>query len=69
MASLHLAAAAESFRTFECMVFANPLRQEIAHPTPFEATHLEEGALAVPDTPGLGLTLDPDAVARFTIRE
>jgi len=69
MASLHLAAAAESFRTFECMVFANPLRQEIARPTPFEATHLEDGALAVPDTPGLGLTLDPDAVARFTIRE
>ena len=66
-ASLHLAAAAETFMTFECMVFDNPLRQALTRPVFGDIAGLDDGMLAVPDTPGLGITLDPEAVARFTI--
>ncbi len=66
-ASLHLAAAAETFMTFECMVFDNPLRQSLTHPTFGDVAGLQDGMLAVPQTPGLGVTLDPEALARFTI--
>lgn len=57
-ASLHLAAAAESFRTFECMVFDNPLRTALCTPLVGDSSQLAEGQLAVPDGPGLGVTLD-----------
>lgn len=68
-ASLHLAAAAETFLTFECMVFDNPLRQSLTRPVLGDVAGLQGGMLAVPQTPGLGVTLDPDALARFTIRD
>ena len=29
----------------------------------------EEGMLSIPDTPGLGITVNPDAVARYTGNE
>lgn len=61
-ASLHLAAAAESFRTFECMVFDNPLREGLCTPVVGARTDLVDGTLAVPQTPGLGVTLDRDAL-------
>jgi len=61
-ASLHLAAAAESFRTFECMVFDNPLREGLCTPVVGARTELVDGTLAVPQTPGLGVTLDRDAL-------
>jgi L-alanine-DL-glutamate epimerase-like enolase superfamily enzyme len=67
-ASLHLAAAAESFLTFECMVFDNPLRQALTVPVLGDVAGLSaEGTLAVPDAPGLGVTLAPDALDRFRI--
>lgn len=71
-ASLHLAAAAESFLTFECMVFDNPLRQALTLPVlgPVigESATLADGQLAVPQGPGLGVRLDPEALERFAIR-
>lgn len=57
-ASLHLAAAAESFRTFECMVFDNPLRTALCKPLVGDSTQLEDGQVRVPQSPGLGVSLD-----------
>jgi L-alanine-DL-glutamate epimerase-like enolase superfamily enzyme len=68
-ASVHLAAAAESFFTFECMVFDNPLRQELTRPVLGDVGALTDGGLAVPDTPGIGVELDREALRRFTIDE
>ncbi|HTN62835.1 MAG TPA: mandelate racemase/muconate lactonizing enzyme family protein [Devosia sp.] len=61
-ASLHLAAAAESFRTYECMVFDNPLRQRLGQPLVGDIGVLEEGMLNVPQGPGLGIALDRDVL-------
>ncbi len=67
-ASLHLAAAAEAFLTFECMVFDNPLRQALTVPVAGDVGGLSpNGTLAVPTAPGLGVTLAPDALDRFRI--
>lgn len=66
-ASLQLAAAAESFRTFECMVYENPLRDAFTHPIVGEGSQLVAGKLAVPQGPGLGIEIDRDALARFRI--
>jgi D-galactarolactone cycloisomerase len=41
----------------------NPLRDHLlAHPL-----RPVDGQIAVPDAPGLGIELDPDAVKRFTM--
>ena len=61
-ASLHLAAAAETFRTYECMVFDNPLRTDLCTPLVGDRTQLVDGLLEVPQGPGLGVTLDRDVV-------
>ncbi|SFJ36397.1 galactonate dehydratase [Bosea sp. OK403] len=66
-ASLQLAAAAESFRTFECMVYENPLRDAFTHPVVGEGSQLADGKLAVPQGPGLGIEIDRDALQRFRI--
>ena len=66
-ASLHLAAAAESFRTFECMVYDNPLRQALARPLVGDMTQLADGRLLVPPGPGLGVELDRDVLAAHRI--
>jgi len=68
-ASLHLAAAAESFMTYECMVFDNPLRQELTDVAAGDVTRLEDGRLTVPQQPGLGVALRPGALDRFRIEE
>ncbi len=68
-ASVHLAAAAESFLTFECMVFDNPLRQDLTVPVIGDVGGLRDGMLDVPDAPGLGVRIDPEALARMTIRD
>ncbi|GGA61782.1 mandelate racemase [Pelagibacterium lentulum] len=57
-ASLHLAAAAESFRSFECMVFDNVLRERLCTPLLGAIAQLVEGKLAVPQGPGLGVEID-----------
>lgn len=66
-ASLQLAAAAETFRTFECMVYQNPLRDAFTQPIVGEGSQLVDGKLAVPQGPGLGIEVDRDALARFRI--
>jgi D-galactarolactone cycloisomerase len=68
-ASLHLAAAAESFLTYECMVFDNPLRQELTDVAEGDVTRLQDGRLIVPQQPGLGVALRPGALDRFRIEE
>jgi D-galactarolactone cycloisomerase len=68
-ASLHLAAAAESFLTYECMVFDNPLRQELTEVAEGDVSRLRDGHLAVPQQPGLGVALRPGALDRFRIEE
>lgn len=68
-ASLHLAAAAENFLTFECMVFDNPLRQSLTQPVLGDVGGLRDGRLDVPQAPGLGVTLDREALARFCVAE
>jgi L-alanine-DL-glutamate epimerase-like enolase superfamily enzyme len=67
-AGLQLAAAAESFRTFECMVFDNPLRDALCRPLVGGAPQLEGGRLPVPTGPGLGVALDREALERFRVR-
>ncbi len=66
-ASLQLAAAAESFRTFECMVYANPLRDSFTRPVVGEGFQLVDGRLAVPQGPGLGIEIDREALQRHRL--
>src|SRR6478609_7121997 len=66
-ASLQLAAAAESLRTFECMVYANPLRDSFTTPVVGEGSQLVDGQLLVPQGPGLGIEIDRDMLARHRI--
>jgi galactonate dehydratase len=66
-ASLHLAAAAETCRTFECMVYENPLREALCTPLVGERTQLVHGMVAVPTGPGLGVTLDRDVLMAHRI--
>lgn len=57
-ASLQLAGAAENCLTAECMVFANPLREQMLK-TPVGLTaQLVDGAMPVPVGPGLGIEVD-----------
>jgi L-alanine-DL-glutamate epimerase-like enolase superfamily enzyme len=67
-ANLHLGAAAGSFHSFECMIFPNPLRDGFAHPAVGQASGLRGGCLPVPDGPGLGIEIDPDALRRHAVR-
>ncbi|WP_038361539.1 mandelate racemase/muconate lactonizing enzyme family protein [Bosea sp. UNC402CLCol] len=66
-ASLQLAAAAETFRTFECMVYENPLRDAFTRPLVGEGSQLVDGKLAIPQGPGLGVEIDREALKRFRI--
>jgi galactonate dehydratase len=62
-ASLQLAAAAENCITFECMVYENPLREALLAVPVGDPTTMTDGRLPIPDGPGLGIALDPDALA------
>ena len=66
-ASLQLAAAAETLRTFECMVYDNPLRDALAQAPVGEAAGLVDGQLAVPQGPGLGIEIDRDVLAAHRV--
>lgn len=66
-ASLQLAAAAETTRTFECMVYENPLRDAIAKTPVGEASGLVDGQLVVPQGPGLGIEIDRDVIDRIRL--
>lgn len=66
-ASLHLASAMPAFRIFECMVFDNPLRDELTTTPVGDRRSLSDGTLEVPQGPGLGVEVDRKALARFRI--
>lgn len=63
VASLHLGAAYGSVEWVELDVRDNPLRTDLLA-TPLR---LEQGALVVPDGPGLGVVVDPDAISHYRI--
>ena len=65
--SLQLAAAAETTRTFECMVYENPLRDAIAKAPVGEASGLVDGQLVIPQGPGLGIEIDRDVLDRLRV--
>lgn len=63
-ASLHLAAAIPNFMIYENMVGDNPLAESLLTeplPTP------ENGVVAIPQGPGLGIELDLKALAKYRI--
>jgi len=67
LASLHLAAAAPNFYTYEYMgtsYIHNPLRDIFTAPFPAP----KEGLIALPQGPGLGLEIDPGMVRRYAVR-
>jgi len=67
-ASVQLAAAQPNFLVYECMVFDNPLREELLVSRVGSHRDLVGGNVAVPQGPGLGVEVDRDALARFTVR-
>ena len=67
-ASVQLAAAQPNFLVYECMIFANPLREDLLARRVGSFQDLVDGHATVPDGPGLGVEIDRDALARFTIR-
>ncbi len=64
-ASLHLAAAMPNFWTFECMIFPNPLRDDLLTTPVGSVDALENGALPLPAGPGLGIELDMAEVEKW----
>jgi D-galactarolactone cycloisomerase len=64
-ASLQLAAAAENCLTAECMVAANPLREQMLKTPVGLAAHLVDGAMPVPSGPGLGIEVDRAFLAAY----
>jgi D-galactarolactone cycloisomerase len=67
-ASLQLAAAAESFLTFECMVYDNALRQKLTTEPIGDARLLKDGMVPVPQGPGLGVEIDRAVLSAHTVK-
>lgn len=66
-ASLHLAAAATNFLTYECIYTHNPLREHLAIVPIGGPEQLVDGQIPVPEGPGLGVNLDGEAVERYRV--
>lgn len=64
-ASLQLAAAAENCLTAECMVYANPLREQMLTEPVGLTAQLVDGAMPVPSGPGLGVEVDRAFLAAY----
>lgn len=62
-AGLHCSAAATSSFILEYSVGANPMLHGLA----VEDFTVEDGHIAIPDRPGLGVTIDEDFVARYKV--
>jgi len=67
-ASLQLCAAAPNLLAFECMIFANPLRQELATVDLGGGDTLVDSAIVMPTGPGLGIEIDQRAIERFRMK-
>lgn len=63
-ASVHLSAAMPSFRIMECECDLSPFKTQLADLAP-GCVRARNGMVDVPTGPGLGLTIDWDAVARL----
>ncbi len=63
LAALHVAASVPNLMTYEYFYAPNPLRDLFTDPFP----HPREGHVAVPQRPGLGLTLDRKLLKKFEI--
>ena len=67
-ATIQLAAAMPNFHVLEAMTIPNPLREELATvPIGTVDGLTDSGEVPVPDGPGLGIELDPDAIERYRI--
>jgi L-alanine-DL-glutamate epimerase-like enolase superfamily enzyme len=62
-ASLHLSAALSPIEWFECNCLPNPLRDELSK----ELFPLTNGTFSPPNCLGLGIELDPDVVAHYSV--
>lgn len=62
-ATLHISAVAPTFETFEYDGTPNALRESLTR-EPFDC---RDGTVAVPKSPGLGIELDDDALARYLV--
>lgn len=60
-ATLQIAACTPNFYLLETMASDVPYRGEIST----ESVPFQKGAMAIPDKPGLGIDLDPDAISRY----
>ena len=64
-ASVHLAAAAPNFFTYECSVNPNPLRDDLSPEPIGHGSRISDGFLPVPDRPGLGIEIDESVVEKY----
>lgn len=64
-ASLHLAAASRNLAFQECMITPNALREELAVNPYGLYTQVQDGTVAIPEGPGLGIEIDWNAVERL----
>jgi L-alanine-DL-glutamate epimerase-like enolase superfamily enzyme len=67
-ASLQICAAAPNLLAFECMIFANPLRQEVATVDLGGGDTMIDSAIIMPTGPGLGIEIDQQALERFKMK-
>ncbi len=67
-ATLHLAAAATNFLTYECIYTENPLRERLTVTPVGGPGQLVDGQIPIPGGPGLGIELDPEVLRRYTVR-
>jgi L-alanine-DL-glutamate epimerase-like enolase superfamily enzyme len=63
-AGLHVSAAASSAFILEYSLGANPMLHELAE----EKFTVEDGTIAIPDRPGLGVTIDRNFVDKYRVR-
>lgn len=66
-ATLHLAASATNFLTYECIHTVNPLRERLATSPIGGPDQLINGQIPIPTGPGLGVELDPDVLQRYRV--
>ncbi|MDR7543309.1 MAG: mandelate racemase/muconate lactonizing enzyme family protein [Armatimonadota bacterium] len=66
-ATLHLAAAAPNFWTYECIYTPNPLREHLAREPVGGPRQMVDGQIPVPSGVGLGIELDPEVIRRFRV--
>jgi D-galactarolactone cycloisomerase len=67
-ASVHLAASAPNFYTYECSVNPNPLRDELTLEPVGHGSQVVDGYLPVPDRHGLGIEIDERVVEKYRLR-